>query len=41
MGANARLSTGSGSIQATGLKGDFTVGTGSGNIYAEQVSPAA
>jgi DUF4097 and DUF4098 domain-containing protein YvlB len=36
MGENARLSTGSGNIHATGLHGGFSVGTGSGNIYAEQ-----
>ena len=34
--ANAKLSTGSGNIHATGLHGGFTVDTGSGNIYAEQ-----
>ena len=36
MGENAKLSTGSGSIHATGLKGSFKVDTGSGDIYAEQ-----
>ena len=36
VGDNAKLSTGSGSIHATGLQGGFTVNTGSGDIYAEQ-----
>jgi DUF4097 and DUF4098 domain-containing protein YvlB len=36
VGQNAKLSTGSGEIHATGLHGGFTAGTGSGNIYAEQ-----
>lgn len=37
VGSNAKLSTGSGPIHATGLEGGFTVQTGSGNIYAEQI----
>jgi DUF4097 and DUF4098 domain-containing protein YvlB len=36
VGENAKLSTGSGNIHATGLHGGFSVDTGSGNIYAEQ-----
>ena len=36
VGINAKLSTGSGEIHATGLHGGFSAGTGSGNIYAEQ-----
>ncbi|HZB89147.1 MAG TPA: DUF4097 family beta strand repeat-containing protein [Terracidiphilus sp.] len=36
VGDNAKLSTGSGYIHATGLEGGFNVETGSGNIYAEQ-----
>ena len=37
VGENAKLNTGSGNIHATG-RGNFTVGTGSGDIYAEQSS---
>jgi len=36
VGQNAKLNTGSGDVHATGLNGSFSVGTGSGNIYAEQ-----
>ena len=36
MGENAKISTGSGNIHATGLHGGFKVDTGSGDIYAEQ-----
>ncbi len=36
VGDNAKLSTGSGSIHATGLHGSFSVSTGSGDILAEQ-----
>jgi beta-lactamase regulating signal transducer with metallopeptidase domain len=36
VGQNAKLQTGSGDIDATGLEGPFTVKTGSGNIVAEQ-----
>ena len=36
MGQNAKLQTGSGDINASGLEGPFTVRTGSGNIVAEQ-----
>jgi hypothetical protein len=36
VGDNAKLSTGSGSIHATGLHGSFSVSTGSGDIVAEQ-----
>ena len=36
VGENAKISTGSGNIHATGLRGGFSVGTGSGDIYAEQ-----
>ncbi|HET6170066.1 MAG TPA: DUF4097 family beta strand repeat-containing protein, partial [Terracidiphilus sp.] len=38
VGDNAKLSTGSGSIHATGLHGGFTVNTGSGDIFVEQSS---
>jgi len=36
VGENAKLGTGSGSINATGLQGGFVANTGSGNIYVEQ-----
>lgn len=36
IGDNAKLSTGSGNIHATGLHGGFSVNTGSGDIFAEQ-----
>jgi hypothetical protein len=36
VGLPAHLKTGSGDIRASALKGDFTLGTGSGNIYGEQ-----
>ena len=36
VGDNAKLSTGSGNIHATGLHGSFSVSTGSGDIVAEQ-----
>ena len=36
VGENAKLNTGYGNIHATGLHGNITVGTGSGDIYAEQ-----
>jgi len=36
VGDNAKLSTGSGNIHATGLHGSFSVNTGSGDIVAEQ-----
>lgn len=36
VGENAKLSTGSGNIHATGLHGSFSANTGSGDIVAEQ-----
>jgi len=36
VGENAKISTGSGNIHTTGLRGGFKVDTGSGDIYAEQ-----
>ncbi len=36
VGENAKLSTGSGNIHATGLHGGFSANTGSGDIVAEQ-----
>jgi len=36
VGMNAKLHTGSGKIHATGLRGSFSLETGSGSIYAEQ-----
>jgi len=39
VGANAHLHSGSGDIHATGLRGSFSLGAGSGNIVAEFAGP--